>query len=250
MTDKKKTAFEKALTDAVLARYQKTIAEDSEPVVLSDSYKQAIEGLTRKTERKTWKYVNKTWKRILIAAILLFLLAGTAVAAVPALREGLIRFFTHDNGVAFTFTFTQEDLDRAPKEIETFYVPSYVPDGFTLVDQSVIPSSSDYIYFNDAGQSLVYNQSALWTVANDSINADSILTGLTINSENVSVEDVVLQGYQVKIIHMLLPDLGEHEEYTVALWTNHQYFFELSGPNLNIEEIDKIIASMTIINPS
>lgn len=249
MTDKKKTAFEKALTDAVLARYQKTIAEDSEPVVLSDSYKQAIEGLTRKTERKTWKYVNKTWKRILIAAILLFLLAGTAVAAVPALREGLIRFFTHDNGVAFTFEFTQEDLDRAPKEIETYYAPSYVPDGFVLVDHSFASDSLDYLYFDAAGDTYYYSQSVLWQYDIDPNNPDGILSQHTVNSENVIVEDVVLQGYQVKIIHMLLPDLGEHEEETVALWTDHQYFYEVGAPNLKIDEIDTIITSMTIITP-
>ena len=250
MTDKKKTAFEKALTDAVLARYQKTIAEDSEPVVLSDSYKKAIEGLTKKTERRTWKFVNKTWKRILIAAILMFLLAATAVAAVPALREGLIRFFTHDNGVAYTFEFTQEDLDRAPKEIETYYVPSYVPNGFALVDQNVISSSLDYIYYNDVGQALVYNQSALWTVANDSINADSILTGLTIDSENVFVEDAVLQGYEVKIIQKLFQTLGQNHVETVAVWTDHKYFYRVSSPNLDVTELERIIASLTIIDPS
>ncbi len=249
MTDQKKTAFEKALTDAVLARYQKTVAEDFEPVELSDSYKKAIEGLTRKTERKTWKYVNKTWKRILIAAVLMFLLAATAFAAVPALREGLIRFFTHDNGVAYTFEFTQEDLDRAPKEIETYYAPSFVPDRFHLADQSCTAITLDYIYFDDTGDTYYYSQSVLWEYDIDPDNLDEVLKEHTVNSENVLVEDAILQGYEVKIIHMPIRDLREHEEYTVALWTDHQYFFELGGPNLNAEEIDRIIASMTVISP-
>lgn len=246
MADQKKTAFEKALTDAVLARYQKTIAEDSEPVELSDSYKKSIEGLTRKTERKTWKYVNKTWKRILIAAILIVLLATTVVAAVPALREGLIRFITHDNGVAFTFEFTQEDLDRAPKEIETYYAPSYVPDGFMLVDQSILSVSSQYFYMNDTGNVFDYMQSVLWQYEIDPTDLSTVSSRFTVNSERTSIETVILQGYEVQIITMTTP---QQTEDCVVLWTDHQYLYEIGAPSLEIDEIDRIIASMTIVDP-
>ena len=51
--------------------------------------------------------------------------------------------------------------------------------------------------------------SVLWQYDIDPNNPDGILSQHTVNSENVIVEDVVLQGYQVKIIHMFLPDLGE-----------------------------------------
>lgn len=247
MTDKKKTAFEKALTDAVLARYQKTLAEDSGPVELSDSYKKAVEELTGKTERKTWKYVNKTWKRILIAAILMFLLAATAVAAVPALREGLIRFFMHDNGVAYTFEFTQEDLDRAPKEIETYRMPSYVPIGFIIADQTIQADAFNVLYFNDAGDTFDYSQMVLWTYESDYNNPSAILNSFVVNSENVVIESVVLQGYEVKVIHNYY---DEQKEDTVALFTDHQYFYEIGAPNLSFADIDAIIASINTVNPS
>ena len=66
MAKKNQSAFEKALTDAALSRYQKILDEDTSPVQLSDTYQDSVAKLTNKSSQKTWKYVNTAWKRMLV----------------------------------------------------------------------------------------------------------------------------------------------------------------------------------------
>lgn len=244
MAEKNKTAFRKALTDAALARYEKTLREDTAPVVFSDAYREEIARLTQKTERKTWRYVNAAWKRVLIAVILAFLLAATAVAAVPALREGLIRFFTHDDGVAFSFEFSQEDLDRAPKEIETRYAPTYVPEGCTLYISNFMARSNLIIYKDLSGEDIAFYQNVLWEYVE---RDDNGRYGLTINSEDVvSRETRLINGYEICMMLNRYPD--GFEDYTL-IWTDQSYFYSLFVPKLSDEEIVKIITGISPVEP-
>lgn len=246
MAKNNQSAFEKALTDAALSRYQKILDEDTSPVQLSDTYKDSAAKLTNKSSRKTWKYVNTAWKRLLVAVIMMFLLAATAFAAVPALREGLIRFFMHDDGVAFTFEFSQEDPDRAPKEIERYYAPSYIPDQYELVSEEYRPADEQRIYLDNTGNVLSFSQYALWQFEADSYSPAGVASRLGISSENVVVETEILRGYEVKIIHIQTPNNTEDIE---ILWTDHEYFYSIGTPAISTDEIDRIIGSMAPVEP-
>lgn len=242
MAEKKRTAFEKALTDAALSRYETILEADPVPVKFSPAYRRAVADLTRKASRKTWRYVNTAAKRILIAALLLLLLAMTAVAAVPALREGLIRFFMRDIGPAYEFVFTEEDLARAPKQIETHYAPSYVPEGFTIVEEVYNSTKSLVSYLDEAGNVLTFDQHCLWRIEEG--NPPGIATGISIDSEGSVAETAIMQGYEVTLFHIYEVPHGNEEINTVAVWTDHQYFYTIVGPVLSQSEIEKIIAGI------
>ena len=246
MAKRNQSAFEKALTDAVLSHYQTILDEDPSPIQLSDAYKASIDKLTHKSSRKTWKYVNRAWKRVLIAAILMFLLAATAVAAVPALREGLIRFFIHDDGIVYSFEFAQEDIEHAPKKIQTYYAPSQIPNQFSLVDEVLLPEEAHRYYMDDSGNVLDYRQFVLWAYTPDLLAPDGVATRFGVSSEKVTVETVIIQGYEVKVIHIQTPNDTEDVE---ILWTDHEYFFAVGSPEINFEEIGRIIGSMAPIEP-
>ncbi len=243
---KKASAFQKALTDAALSRYDETLKQDEAPVQFSEQHLSEIEKLTKKTQRKSWKYVNTTAKRVLIAAILLFLLA-TVCAAVPAIREGLLRFFLHDNGTAFTFEFSQEELDRAPKEIEQYYVPSYIPPEFTFESEDFGPTSVWQNYRrNDHITSLGYSQMVLWDTTPEDYEEEGAVKQMGISSTNTTVKTEILQGYEVRLIYM---KLDNYPDDMVILWTDHEYLYMISSSYLELSEVDKIIASMTPVDP-
>lgn len=246
MAKKNQSAFEKALTDAALSRYQKILDEDTSPVQLSDAYKASIDKLTNRSSRKTWKYVNTAWKRVLVAVILMFLLAATAFAAVPALREGLIRFFMHDDGIAFTFEFSQEDIDRAPKEIQVYYAPTFIPSQFSLVDEVVLQEEAHRYYMDDAGNVLDYRQSVLWQYESVLFESDGVASRFGVSSEDITMEIEILQGYEVKIIHIQTPNNSEDIE---ILWTDHEYFYSIGAPAISTDEIGRIIGSVTPVEP-
>lgn len=243
MTNKQPTAFERALTDAALNRYQKILDEDPSPIQLSDAFQASIDKLTHKSSRKTWKYVNRAWKRVLIAAILMFLLAATAVAAVPALREGLIRFFIHDDGVKYSFEFTSEDISRAPKEINTYYAPRFLPAGFSLETENVLSDYFDQLYFDQDGNAFYYSQSVLWAYEDLAQGAD-ITVHLGISSEDCEREIRVINGFEVYVLHIFSPN-GQNG--LVAFWTDHEYFYEINYPSYDLTTLEDIIVSMDTV---
>ena len=244
MTEKKNAAFKKALTEAVLSRHQSTLEADQEPVEFSETYRESVARLTRKTQRKTWKYVNTAAKRILIAAIVIMLLTMTAFAAIPALREGLIRFFLHDDGVAYSFEFTEEDYERAPREIETYYAPSWVPPQYSLISEKYHSTLGERIYINEAGIPFGYSQNILWQDGEALDYPVGVGSVMTVNSENTIVETQIIQGYEVKILRR--QEEGYPED-VIVIWTDHNYFYTINSVNLSDEDIDHIIASMSSV---
>ena len=244
MAKQQATAFQRALTAAALSRYGELLAADPEPVSFSGEYRAAVARLTRNAGRRTWKYVNTAWKRVLIAVILMALLAATVVAAVPALREGLIRFLTHDNGSAFSFEFTQEDLARAPKEIETYYTLGYVPEGYVLVDVNYGPTLSNQIYSDSESNILFFEQAVLWDYRN---NECGTVANKTIDSENISsTDDLLINGCNVVVIRYS-PSAGGGG--LCLLWTDYNYFYSVfvnhsAAYLISNEEIVKIVSNL------
>ena len=246
MSEKKDSVFRKALTDAVLARYQSIIDADKEPVVFSEEYLNSIARLTKKTQRKTWRYVNTTAKRILIAVILVILLTMTVFAAVPALREGLIRFFMHDDGIAYHFEFSEEDYERAPKEIETYYAPSWVPPRYKLESETYLPNCGERVYVDEAGNPFGFSQDVIWMAGESYDKNSGIPIVMALSSENTTVETRILHGYEVRVLRSKHDGYPEDE---VVLWTDHNYLYKIDAVELTIEDIERIIGSMAAIEP-
>ena len=243
MTKKIQSAFEQALMDAALSRYQRILDSDTSTVQLSDAYQDYIARLMNKSSRKTWKCVNTAFLTLAV------LLAATAFAAIPALREGLIRFFVHDDGVALTFAFSQEDLERAPKEIERYYAPAYIPNQYELVSEKYLPFVEHRIYSDESGNVFDFSQYTLQQFEAEPDSPGSVSTHFSVSSKNVVAETVILRGYKVKIIRFQI-DAPNNTEDIEILWTDHEYFYAIGCPAISIEEIDRIIGSMAPVEPN
>ena len=237
--------FQRALMEAQKEEFSGVPQEDELDVSFSPEFEKNMERLCRGTQRKTWRLVNTTAKRVLIAAILVVLLAMTVVAAVPALREGLIRFFTHDSGVFYSFEFSEEDLARAPETIETVYLPTYIPEGYSLIGRVDVDRGSVTADYNDENNSLIgYSQYALWSDGPIKNLDLDIPTVLGIDSEGAITETIIINGYEVRAIHY---DPEEAKNPTIYLWTDHEYLYYLSIQNTveyGIDEFEKIQGSL------
>lgn len=246
MAEKGRTAFERALTDAALGRYQAVLDADREPVAFSAAHLAAVDRLKTKAGRKSWKLVNTTVKRVLIAAIIILLLATTAVAAIPALRAGLIRLFLRNDGVAYGFDFTREDYETAPREIETRYAPAWVPEGYALTEEVSFSNYYLQLYINDAGDHLTYAQYVLWQAGEPFAYPSGARYVLSVNSQTASIETRFVGGHEVKILRT-----GEENrpEGDLAVWTDHRYIYKISAVDLRDEELEQILGSMAAVDP-
>ena len=169
--------------------------------------------------------MNTAAKRLLIAAIIAALLTGT-VLAVPALREGLIRMFVHDNGSMYFFTVDRNVIQNAPEEIETVYTLGYVPEGYEVVLQMANCGFASINYMNE-------NREIIW-LDQELVTGDprNTLGGLS-DSERSTLEHIELNGYKVVRI--------THEEGEIEfLWTDNEYFFNLFCSSVSPDEAEKI----------
>lgn len=235
---KQLSTFEKALLDVTLEEYADISPDQDEEPELSPTFLQKMERLSRRVDQKG-NYRPRVIKRrlFLVAAIIVFALAATA-AAVPTIREGLIRFFTRNTGVAYTIHFQPEDVASAPKEIETFLAPSYLPSGFEVSGNVSSSSLNLWLYVNTAGDNLEYEQNRLWE-DQDIIASEEIPTKMAINSEGVEVRYFVVDGYEVMAIEAI--DQGEAH----YLWTDYNYLYSISAvPAIDTNEMIRIITSL------
>lgn len=227
---KTRSTFENALLDSVLHDFADVSPSESIEHEFSLEFKQNAEKLIKKSGSNAWHCVNTTAKKLLIAAIIAALLTGT-VLAVPALREGLLGFFVHDNGSMYFFTVDRDTIRNAPKEIETVYTLGYVPDEYEVFMKMANSGFASFDYMDKNGDVIWFAQEL---VTGDHRNT---LGGLA-DSERSKLEHIELNGYEVVRI--------THEEGDIELlWTDDEYFFNLFCSNISLVETEKIFFGIT-----
>ena len=224
--EKTMTVFENALLEKTLQSFDYVPATEEIEHEFSLEFESKSEKLIKKSNSKFWHCVNTTAKKILIAAIIMALLTGT-VYAVPALREGLIKIFIHDDGSMYSFSVDRNMIKNAPTEIETAYSLTYIPDGYELANTVAVREGVVSLTYIDENENWIDFTQEI--VTQDPRNK---LGGLS-DSERSKLEHIELDGYEViRIIH----DEGEVE----LLWTDDEYFFALFCEEGGIDEAEKI----------
>lgn len=231
MNKQKMTPFEQALLDATLEEFA-DIPEDEDKidVTFSPAFTAKAEKLVRNTQRKSWRYVNTTMKRVALVAIVAAFLATTAMA-IPAVRQAIIKFFLHDEGTHYTVTFDPEQAKAAPNEIEVVYMPTYIPKGFIESDKIIIPAAVSASWIGEDGDWISFDQI---TMPDNPENT----SWYGINAEGVTTETLYLNGFEIRCIN----DYGR-----TFVWTDNAYFYNLyCGPTVSDEEMQKIFCSIKI----
>lgn len=232
MSEKKITTFEQALLDVTLEEFSDIPdKEDEIDVSFSPAFVAKSEKLIRNTEQKTWRYVNTGMKRVAVIAIVAALLATTALAF-PAIREAIIRFFIHDEGTHYEFSFDPEQAANAPDCIETVYYPTYVPNGYQLSFDTTTVASVAVGWSNSDDWTIFYMQEPMPDDPENSAIGD-------INAEGTTTSSLILSGYEVIRV--------EDAEAIYYVWTNHEYLFSLICDKvLPEEEMVRIFDSVQI----
>ncbi len=218
MTKKTLSIFEEALLDLTLLEFVGVPDEDDIEYSFSESFEKKAAELIKKSKSKAWYHVNTTAKKLLIAAIITALLATSAMA-IPSVREGLIKFLTHNTGINYYFTVDEDAIKNAPKELEIIYSPSYIPAEFELTFET---QSEAVALF---GYTAVNSETELSIIFEQEIMPENIsqTVGGLIDSERSKIEYLNLNGY--KVIQISWNEPGE--EAVMLLWTDESYFFSI-----------------------
>ena len=228
MTEPRKlTPFQQALLDSVLDDYKEEVGSDGQRHIFSEEFETWFRDFCRNNTPGRVR-VRGILRKVLIAAVIIALLAGT-VLAIPAVRKALIDFFTHDYTEGIAITFDPQQAETAPHTILSPYQVTYIPEEYELVvDESNVTCIAK-CWRDQHGQRIAFVQYLIPKKPSD----DSTLT---LDAYNNSKESVILEGYLVKII-----DTGRSRK---LIWTNNAYFFSLELPmSVTDEEMELIFAS-------
>ena len=133
MTDKEqkgKKILKEALGDYELSFDEKYPPEEMD-VVFSKKYQKNIDRMLSGKQKSYPKFLNASWKRVVASIVVVAMVFGGSMT-VKAFREPMVEFFTNIYEKIVEIFFDDEDIAKAPSEIETVYTLGYVPEGYEM----------------------------------------------------------------------------------------------------------------------
>jgi hypothetical protein len=192
-------------------------------VTFSAEFYRKMARLIRIQKKSYYYFVNTTGKRV--ASILLALLVALTATtfSVKALREPVIRFIIEVFEKMSTIEFEGgEDEDVEGPAITSFYVPSWIPDGFVVVREQRTNRSFQVDYQRD-DQMIYFSQYLPYG------------SRVSIDTEGATISPILVNGFDG--IHYF--NKGLH----VFMWGTNAHVFYLSG-KLTKEELYAVAMSV------
>lgn len=195
-----------------------------EEVVFSKKFEAKVRAINRKRKSLFYKATKTVPRRIaviLIAAVITFAM----MMSVSAIRTPVLNFVikTYDS---FISIFVEKDEKiKLPTSIENMYIPKYLPE--------------EYIQLS--AENYGFNAEAIWMKDDSIIMLDQNIINeqnqIKIDNQKIDYETITINKYN---IYYYVKD-----GYYFVIWSDNYYIFTLTCPeDINISEIEKIIASM------
>lgn len=220
-------AFKQALLDAALEEFKDIPAEKDIDPEFSEEFEAWGQSMIA-SPKPAARPLRKSLRRLILIAAILAALVTTAMAT-PAIREALIKFFAHNAGTHYEFSFDPEQAAAAPKTIEKEYAPTYIPEGYREDSYIVTDEVISRVWIAPTGRYLSFQQE---TIPKDS-------EGPHPNAENVFVDTLLLNGYEVFLVR---------SSYYLYHWTDNEYFYQLIlDPSIPEEERIQVFNSITLL---
>jgi hypothetical protein len=178
-------------------------------------------------KRANIKYININKFRIRksIVAASLILIVLTASMSVEAVRMPAIRLTEKIYTEFSEILFENEDNIEVPQKIEEVYIPSYIPEGYTLTEVVDDMRSMHFLFYtNEEGQEL-------------SVEQLTLNVGMAVDTEDITTEEITINGMN-GIIY-------SKRGLTSIIVNDNRYVHFVSGYE-DREELIKIVESLHI----
>jgi len=175
---------------------------------MSPRFMRRMARLFSRQSKPYYPYVNRAWKRALIAAVLALLLFAASMS-VSAIREPVIRFVIEVyEKFSSLFYKTQDEI-----EIGAIYSPTYLPKGFIHAGSELVGIVSIQRYENTEGAEITFRQYPL---------REFEMQG---DTEGLTLEEVAVNEYEGVYY--------QKNSWSTLVWSDEKYTFTL------VAKIDK-----------
>ena len=225
MTDKEqkgKEILKEALGDYELSFDEKYPPEEMD-VVFSKKYQKNIDRMLSGKQKSYPKFLNSSWKRVVASIVVVAMVFGGSMT-VKAFREPVVEFFTNIYEKIVEIFFDDEDIAKAPSEIETVYTLGYIPEGYEY----------DTFYSNEVSTKIT------WINENNQIVfCQYVLDGRTaLDNENTNYQYIYIDDIKVVVT--------EKNGKRSLFWNTDEYAFSLDI-NVDVSEEEWITIIKSIV---
>ena len=202
----------------------------------------------KKPERVTWKIM----KRVLIAAVIAATMFVTACAAVPEFRAGVLNFWTEVKEIG-TYFFFYSSGEKTPAPTPASSSPLVIKDGMPF-ELTYIPDGYELLLrkaYDRGANGTMYQ--CIYSYPNDDANNFDFLispisegTGLSIDTENATVTDVKIRGFDGQLIQKT--DALSGKERITYLWFDleNRFLYRYNSIGIPFKESQRIFDGIVI----
>ena len=225
------TPFEQALLDVNMEEFMDVPAEQDIDMEFSPAFQVKSQELIRKAEHSHWSSEKVFLRKVALVALIAGLLALTA-CAIPLIWDSIIDFFVKDTGTHYEFYFDPDDVANAPRQIETVYFPTYIPDDFEEESYYCSIAAVSGLWYSENGKQIYYVQGL---IPPDPLSGQSG----HINSEGAESNWISINNCQVLRI--------ESSEWISYAWVTSEYEFSIMCQKpIEEDELIRIFDSIRI----
>ncbi len=106
--------------------------EECTHITFSEEFEQKMQKLISKEKKPYYYLINTVGKRVACVIIAVLLALTSITFGVKAIREAVIDFFVETFEKFSIVGFEDEDIPNTIDHIETYYTPTYIPEGYAL----------------------------------------------------------------------------------------------------------------------
>ncbi len=207
--------------NALLDSLEEERYKDMAPHIFSEDYKKNMKRIMKEYSMTSKQRKFKIFRKYAAAVLVIFILInGFLIVTVEAYRAKIYKIITT---IYNTHTSIITETDDSPiNENPEFSEPSYIPDGFEVINQSSSDISRIIDYAN-GDRIIVFKQSI---IANSELGIDT---------EDTKMEELEIDKYNIKYVF----NKGMYNAY----WFDNEYRYLITG-EISFEELVKIIESI------
>lgn len=194
----------------------------------SSRFEKRMSALIKRRKKPYYSLINTVGKRVAVIILAVLLALSGTVFSVKAWREPVVNFFIEVYETFSRILFSSED-DESLKEIETYYAPRYIPEGFELKEEDKNDLYYMLIYTDSKNNMIMYTQHIFSKSA------------ATIDTEIVDVEKATVNGLSAAYL--------SNKGYNKLVLNDSVYVYSITVPtSISRDEIFKIGESLMAIN--
>ncbi len=204
----------------LLDRLEEERDKNAAPHVFSARYKKNMKKIIKEYSRTHMQRKFATFSKYAAIILIIFILANSLlVVTVQAYREKVFEMITNVYKEFTSIITKTEEVPEPLTEKPEFTEPSYIPEGFEVINnmQTDITRKIDY---ENGDRILVYKQNIL-------TNSE-----LRIDTEGTEIKNIKINGTSINYVF----NKGMYNAY----WNDNEYFYLITG-EISFEELLKVI---------